>query len=238
MRSFTAESLEQRVMLHADVNLDFSVTALDALTVINYLDREQPVLVADYHALDVNRDGRVTALDALNVINYLHRMTEAHPIVMTFSLGSIDTYGLSDDEVRWAINEAFEEYEQVANLDMRVQSSGQFVIASSSLWLGGPYHARGQLLGNQILFHSGILYPGQHDGTINGDPNQTAYWYAFRTPQALKQVVMHEIGHTIFGTTHSDSTSCVMHINASTDHFCRSEAATLTSRYGVSQIRG
>ncbi|PHQ35756.1 dockerin type I domain-containing protein [Rhodopirellula bahusiensis] len=61
-----------------DVNRSGHASALDALMVINFLNRVDDSLLPVYRAFDsmepfydVNRDGRVTALDALRVINYL-----------------------------------------------------------------------------------------------------------------------------------------------------------------------
>ncbi len=84
------ESLENRQLLAAnifhnealpeDVNEDGQITALDALTVINEMNREQRGLEVDdgqtdrrSRMTDVNNDGRRTALDALMVINRLNR---------------------------------------------------------------------------------------------------------------------------------------------------------------------
>jgi hypothetical protein len=59
-----------------DVNGDMSVTPLDALIVINFLNRNNG---SGSHSsnfvgyVDVNGDGRVTALDALLVVNWLNR---------------------------------------------------------------------------------------------------------------------------------------------------------------------
>lgn len=58
-----------------DVNGDMVVTPLDALIVINYLNRNgfasYPTNFFGY--LDVNGDRAVTAIDALRVINWLNR---------------------------------------------------------------------------------------------------------------------------------------------------------------------
>ncbi|MEM1070417.1 MAG: NF038122 family metalloprotease [Planctomycetota bacterium] len=53
-------------ILPQDVNSDGTVTATDALIVINTLSRSEAQT-----GTDVNLDGQTTALDALNVINYL-----------------------------------------------------------------------------------------------------------------------------------------------------------------------
>lgn len=96
-RRLRAESLESRQLLAAnpfhnelmpeDVNEDGQISALDALTVINEMNRQSPGSFAvDVSPLDgqteqrgrgrmtdVNNDGRDTALDALMVINRLNR---------------------------------------------------------------------------------------------------------------------------------------------------------------------
>ncbi len=56
-----------------DVNSDSYVTPLDALLVINHLNRTGSGAATTGSRLDVNRDGYVTPLDALLVINYLNR---------------------------------------------------------------------------------------------------------------------------------------------------------------------
>jgi hypothetical protein len=58
-----------------DVNRDGAVTSMDALLIINYVNRHGALEVskgAPRH-FDVNRDGWVSSLDALVIINYLNR---------------------------------------------------------------------------------------------------------------------------------------------------------------------
>lgn len=93
----TFESLEKRYAmtgwhnadLPRDVDGNQSVSASDALVVINWLNRNgtSPLDVADYQVgspcLDVNNDGYLTAIDALSVINALNRNQQ--PIVLLVS---------------------------------------------------------------------------------------------------------------------------------------------------------
>ncbi|WP_037226819.1 dockerin type I domain-containing protein [Rhodopirellula baltica] len=86
-RKLKSENLETRNLLAAnlfhneampeDVNEDDQVTALDALTIINRMNREQAGESAGDvrrgQMTDVNNDGRNSALDALMVINRLNR---------------------------------------------------------------------------------------------------------------------------------------------------------------------
>lgn len=73
----------QNTALPPDVNNDGSVSALDALLVINDLSRSQRVsgesapLLSSNYMLDVNGDDRVSVLDALNVVNYISRAQAA-----------------------------------------------------------------------------------------------------------------------------------------------------------------
>ncbi len=60
-----------------DVNGDGTVTAIDALAIINYLNAQNPATLPATNTsgkpfLDVNGDNSVTALDALWIINYLN----------------------------------------------------------------------------------------------------------------------------------------------------------------------
>ncbi|KLU05761.1 Vanadium chloroperoxidase [Rhodopirellula islandica] len=86
-RRLRSENLETRNLLAAnlfhneampeDVNEDDQVTAIDALTIINRMNREQSGEVAGDvgrgQMTDVNNDGRNSALDALMVVNRLNR---------------------------------------------------------------------------------------------------------------------------------------------------------------------
>ncbi|MEO1526465.1 MAG: dockerin type I domain-containing protein [Planctomycetota bacterium] len=84
-RSVTVQTLDERALLAADVsagetmlrydiNNDSAITSNDALRVINHLDREGPIEVADSpeaESFDSNRDGRVSPFDALVLINHI-----------------------------------------------------------------------------------------------------------------------------------------------------------------------
>ncbi len=214
--------------MHADVNLDFSVTSADALAVINEIARngEQP---AQFSNFDVNGDGRITVADALAVVNEIAR-PRTH--VVTFALGPINTHGLEPGEVLWAINSALAEYEAIGDVDFRLTSGrGDFHIRSAELHLGNGVHARGlaSLGGNVIQFHNG------HISAANSRERVEFDFIMFKTPQGLKQVIQHEIGHALMRFGHSGDTSCVMNINAATDQWCPAEIAGITRRYGVRQ---
>jgi hypothetical protein len=68
-------------MSPADVNNDGKVNPLDALVVVNYLNRGGEVAIPNGELqspfLDSSRDNRVTPIDALLVINYLNRKGNA-----------------------------------------------------------------------------------------------------------------------------------------------------------------
>lgn len=87
--------------LPADVNRDGSVTALDALIIINDLNRSGTrtleLGVDPYEPfIDVNDDGSVTALDALHVINHMNRQQTASAELVPFLQNN------SDEDTRWA----------------------------------------------------------------------------------------------------------------------------------------
>lgn len=75
----TVPLMQNRLFIH-DVNDDDYLTAIDALVVINFLNRYGPQLnelstfnIANANYLDVSGDGVVNAMDALQVINRLNR---------------------------------------------------------------------------------------------------------------------------------------------------------------------
>jgi hypothetical protein len=58
-----------------DVNRDGKISAMDALLVINHLNRVSGGLASESEStqwLDVNGDARVSASDALEIVNYLN----------------------------------------------------------------------------------------------------------------------------------------------------------------------
>ncbi len=56
-----------------DINADTLVTAVDALLIINHLNRQGSGPAGELTHLDADRDGNIAPLDALLVINYLNR---------------------------------------------------------------------------------------------------------------------------------------------------------------------
>ncbi|MEM8912203.1 MAG: dockerin type I domain-containing protein, partial [Planctomycetota bacterium] len=123
----------QRVVTRTDVNLDGSVTALDALLVINQLNasnRNSAGLIVESIPqvfMDVNEDSRLSALDALQVINYLNQneaadsepegeITEAEKVTPT---SSKPISGISSQTVDAAIVEAAQSLsKKVRNADV------------------------------------------------------------------------------------------------------------------------
>ena len=84
-QSFAPEELASDVFQSQDINQDGNVTALDALTIISYLntvdlaegERTSESAYADLpYELDANGDSMISAADALAVINYMNQSTE------------------------------------------------------------------------------------------------------------------------------------------------------------------
>lgn len=113
-RMLRAEALEQRQLLAGDVitsphqnswyaldvNSDLRVTPMDALVVLNDLNRNgvrelTGESVEESRFIDVNGDGRLSALDALQVINALNRGEGDHVPVVEVMLGLTDDSGTS-----------------------------------------------------------------------------------------------------------------------------------------------
>ena len=89
-RALRFESLEQRALLAADMqtlhnfampedcDANGSVSPLDALVVINELNRPEKIDMGDSsNMVDVDADGQLTPLDALVVINFINHSTSA-----------------------------------------------------------------------------------------------------------------------------------------------------------------
>ncbi|MFG0253505.1 MAG: NF038122 family metalloprotease [Rhodopirellula sp. JB053] len=89
----------------ADVNGDQSISALDALLTINYLNRRasattQEGLSVEAQQLDVSGDGSVTAVDALIIINLLNESdASGEPIRVPISDHSIHDGLAEEDEL-------------------------------------------------------------------------------------------------------------------------------------------
>lgn len=223
---------------NTDVNLDYQTTAADALYVINHMGRYEDVAPAApkyQRQPDVNGDNKVTAIDALLVINAIPKYA-AIPKVYSFSVANdVSTYGLTRENIDWAISNAIHEVELVGNVDLRpvAPPHGRWHIASRELYIGNWQHARGQTLdgigGKQLRFHNG------HVSERNTQKDYSFWWTAFASAQGLKQVVQHELGHGM-GFGHTSNTSCVMHINASTDQWCSHERNTFIRWWGPSTL--
>lgn len=99
------ERLESRFMLSAnwrnpadilDVNADGNVSPIDALVVINYLNRGNSstlplIRPEDSPFVDIDANGNVDPIDALRVINYLNRFGN-NANTLAANRGSIDVY--------------------------------------------------------------------------------------------------------------------------------------------------
>ncbi len=76
-RQLFAGDVSHNFLLPHDVNDDSKVTAMDALTIINHVNRRESGMADDrLQFFDVNDDTRVTPLDALQIINGLNRRSE------------------------------------------------------------------------------------------------------------------------------------------------------------------
>lgn len=245
-RKLRFERLEEKNLLagpadgvgfgHTDVNLDNQTTANDALIAINHIGATQAE-IRENPNLDVTGDGQVTALDALNVINEMHRQRHTnYRRTFTIQLGKTDTYGLSHNEIQWAIRVAQTEYEKIANVRLKIVpwGQGQYTLASKEIYvpqLGFGVHARGLangIPGNKMWFHDGHISAGHSRNRPDAFD-----WVAFGSKEALVGVIMHEEGHAVFGYGHSSDTNANMHINAPR-YFSQGEINRLVSQYGRS----
>lgn len=158
---------------------------------------------------------------------------------VTFQVDSgINTVGMTRAQINEAIQIAFDRYyHDNCGVKLVIVSSGaMYRIASGVLHVpqfAHGMHARGQLIGGRnIMIHTGhIPAHASHTGR--------AYWWDAnhlygRSPDVLAGIIAHEIGHTssFFGTSHSGSTSCLMHINASAKDLCSREKQIVRSKYG------
>ena len=141
--------------LAEDTNLDGTVTALDALVVLNDISlgvvsgESVSLESGEIHLTDVNADGRVTALDALTVLNAISRGSGAEgeasvlgpevfgPEELRLSTGvSLPSRSFADEDEYWA--RCLEEIDWDAKEDSMMdlgESSGSEFEPSSSTWL-------------------------------------------------------------------------------------------------------
>ena len=258
-RRLIIEKLEDKKLLHAghfeavDVNDDGRVSANDALIALNYLSRSND----EYNEnTDVNMDGRNSALDVLIIINHIQEeipqpdpdpMPDPDPppppkprYSVTFRVANdISTVGYTKEQIMEAIEQAFQEYEKVGDVDFVITNNGKYSISSDELWLGryyGPayqtWHARGWVLprvgGTTIQIHNGKIKAAH---SITGTDRD---WKAFSSQDALKRILQHEIGHAVMSWNHSGDDDAVMNINASNSKFNEWEVDQIIRRWGKS----
>ena len=241
-RKLKLEQLESRKLLHGgrlDTNHDDKITVADALTVINHIAEER----AYVDHCDVNSNNIVSALDALIVINKVQRINTVNPrYEVTFRVANdISTVGYTKQDIMDAIESAFQEYELVGDVDFKITNNGKYSISSDELWMGATWgsayryhHARGWVKGGNgstiIQIHNGkVKAEHQKDG-------QAKDWQAFSSKNALKRVLMHEIGHALMYWNHTSDKSAVMHINGSSEVFSEYEVDSIIRKWGRSQI--
>ena len=69
-----------------DVNDDGHVAPVDVLQIVNYLNRDQNLVISgESPYYDVNGDGEVAPIDVLQIVNYLNRNPVGAEAVMTNS---------------------------------------------------------------------------------------------------------------------------------------------------------
>ncbi len=90
------ESTMRTLLNPQDVNGDGRVTPLDALVVINRLERDRNETDSAWNRFDVNRDGFVSAIDALVVVNRLSVVGANRVEALT---AAIDSFFEKEDEV-------------------------------------------------------------------------------------------------------------------------------------------
>ncbi len=96
---------KQNALAPLDVDANASVTALDALIVINMLNRDGVRPVVDMPSqlsapfVDVDGSGMVTALDALLVINALNRVSGGESLNVNEPIAQGEVYQTSEDEI-------------------------------------------------------------------------------------------------------------------------------------------
>lgn len=260
-RKLNIEKLEDKKLLHAghfeavDVNDDGIVSANDALIAINHLYKRNN----EYNEnTDVNIDARNSALDVLIIINHIQEeIPQPDPdppqpdpdppeppkprYLVTFRVSNnISTVGYTKKQIMEAIEQAFQEYEKVGDVDFVITNKGKYSISSDELWLGryyGPayqtWHARGWVLprvgGTTIQIHNGKIKAAH---SVTGEDRD---WKAFSSQDAMKRILQHEIGHAVMSWHHSNDRAAVMNINASSSEFNAWEVDQIIRRWGKSQ---
>ena len=238
-RRLRIQPLERRIALHADVNLDFEITASDALQVINHIAEGGETAAEVGNPLDANLDRKVSVTDALYVVNRIDRKYQPSRIY-EIRLGKIDTYGLTEEQVRWSIGQAFADYEEIIDVGFKIVTTGRgdYVLSSKELQLGNRIHARG------LASAVGGRYMWFHNGIVSDQPEkcEVCYWEKLWSgnPNTLRKVIRHEAGHAVFSIDmggdrhgHSNDKSCIMHSDGGASWFCQKEIDWLQTRYGT-----
>jgi hypothetical protein len=114
------ESLESRRLLTADVvhnfldpldvNDDQKISSIDALAVINYINRndQQRSEANSSRFFDVSDDAAVTPIDALRVVNYLNRQASEAVDRIFAQLGTIDGARMRAEFIQDRVRQQFE----------------------------------------------------------------------------------------------------------------------------------
>lgn len=145
------------------------------------------------------------------------------------------TFGMTDANLVDGIKRGFTRWiEEARSYGFRPAVEYVFVdgppfdhrVMSKTIYIKGQhYRGLADLPGKNIWVHNGIAPPGTHNGS------GTKRFKPLTTVNQVSKIVRHESGHNK-GLKHSNSESCAMHSNSSTETICRSEAESYVKWYG------